>query len=59
MTDKKTPAELSADDLDMAVGGAAAPELDVSKGEQQIKFQDGEQRRKRDVSGREDKAKQL
>lgn len=50
--------ELSAEDLDMAVGGAAKAELTVRKDEEQKKFATkGEQRRKIADAPREEKLK--
>ena len=60
--DEKTKAsELSADDLDMAVGGAGKLEAAaVSKGEENIKLADtkAEQHRKHGAVPREEKQKQ-
>lgn len=61
MTDSKktdAPSELSGDDLDMAVGGAAKTDLSVTKAEQQIKLKaPAEEHRKKGSTAREEKIK--
>ena len=60
MTDSKKDkaAELTADDLDMAVGGATLDRVSVVKQEESNKYVKGEEHRKHDLSPREEKAKQ-
>ena len=62
MTDKPkkagAPSELSGDDLDMAVGGASAKDVAVTKSEENIKLKiPVEERRKMVVKPREEKLK--
>ena len=56
--DKDNANELSAEDLDLAVGGASIEAAGVTKGEENVKLTSkGEQRRKHDLTPREEKAK--
>ncbi len=56
--DKDGASELSAEDLDMAVGGASVESAEFAKGEENVKLTSkGEQRRKHDLAPREEKAK--